>query len=88
MVAKTAPAAGTPATHTPLWRSVPALADSLNAGAKVQSFTVHAIRHYVRFAAVNGLAPHIRRLGSKILIDEIGFRAWIEAQPSVNSRAA
>lgn len=75
----TAPAAPTP-THAPVWRSVAALADSLNGGSKVQTFSTHAIRHYVRFAADNGLAPHVRRLGSKILIDEVGFRAWIDAQ--------
>ena len=65
---------------TPLWRSVTALADSLNGGSKVQTFTVHAIRHYVRYSADNGLSPHVRRIGSKILIDEHGFRAWIDAQ--------
>jgi hypothetical protein len=69
-----------PPNHPPIWRSVAALADSLNAGASRPTFTSHSIRHYVRFAAVNGLAPHIRRLGSKILIDETGFRAWIDRQ--------
>jgi len=67
-------------TDARLWRSVSALADSLNAGSKRPTFTVHSLRHYVRFAEQNGLAPHVRRLGSKILIDEVGFRAWIDAQ--------
>jgi hypothetical protein len=63
-----------------IWRSVAALADSLNEGSQRKTFTTHSIRHYVRFADRNGLAPHIRRLGSKILIDEIGFRDWIDRQ--------
>ena len=75
-----APTAAPAPTHAPVWRSVAALADALNGGAKVQTFTVHAIRHYVRFAEKNGLAPHVRRIGQKILIDETGFRGWIDAQ--------
>ncbi|WP_295446485.1 hypothetical protein [uncultured Thiodictyon sp.] len=73
-------AAPTTTSHAPIWRSVAALADALNGGSKVQTFTVHALRHYVRFADQNGLAPHVRRIGSKILIDETGFRSWIDAQ--------
>jgi len=72
-------------SNPPIWRSVAALADSLNAGAARPTFTSHSIRHYVRFAAANGLAPHIRRLGSKILIDEVGFRAWIDRQGQVDA---
>jgi hypothetical protein len=72
--------ATSPASHAPVWRSVAALAESLNAGASRPTFTQHSIRHYVRFAEQNGLVPHVRRLGSKILIDEIGFRSWIDAQ--------
>lgn len=67
-------------SRDPIWRSVAALADSMNEGSKRPTFTVHALRHYVRFAEQNGLAPHVRRIGAKILIDEIGFRSWIDAQ--------
>ncbi len=28
----------------------------------------------------NGLAPHIRRIGSKVLINHAGFLAWIDSQ--------
>jgi hypothetical protein len=69
--------------HTHQWRSIPALADALNAGASRPVFTHNSLRHYVRFAQMNGLAPHIRRLGRKILIDEIGFRNWIDGQGRV-----
>ncbi len=31
----------------------------------------------------NGLAPHIRRIGSKVLINHAGFLSWIDAQGSV-----
>ena len=69
-----------PADCPPLWRSIAALADSLNAGSERRTFTEHAVRHYVRNAKTNGLNRYIRRLGSKILIDENGFRAWIDRQ--------
>ena len=28
----------------------------------------------------NGLAPHIRRIGSKVIINHTGFLEWIDAQ--------
>lgn len=59
------------------WRSVEALAEIINAGARKPTLSTHAIRHYVRFADTNGLAPHVRRLGRKILISESGFHAWL-----------
>jgi len=59
------------------WRAIPALVEILNRGADTQTFTDHAIRHYVRHAAENGLAPHVRRLGRKILVSESGFHAWL-----------
>ena len=59
------------------WRSVEALAERLNAGASAPTFTPHALRHYVRNADQNGLAPHVRRLGRKVLIHEPGFLAWL-----------
>lgn len=52
------------------------------------SFTVSAIRNYIFNAKPrksskgiipgNGLAPYIRRVGSKVLINHGGFLAWIE----------
>jgi hypothetical protein len=77
-----APAA-TPAdtdTDARLWRSIPALAERLNEGAKHPTMTTHAIRHYVRTGPENGLAPHVRRIGRKVLVDEVGFRRWLDSQ--------
>lgn len=31
----------------------------------------------------NGLAPHIRRIGAKVLINHQGFLNWIDSQDSV-----
>lgn len=69
----------------PQWRSIPALAERINAGADHPTMTEHALRHYVRNARSNGLAPHIRRLGRKILINEAGFLAWLDQR---NDQAA
>lgn len=30
----------------------------------------------------NGLAPHIRRVGAKVLINHAGFLSWIDSQES------
>lgn len=62
------------------------------------AFTESAIRYHVFNAAPrktskgvipgNGLAPHIRRLGSKVLINHGGFLDWLEGdahQVSVSS---
>jgi hypothetical protein len=80
----TAPAAAPADTDTPaaapIWRSIPALAERINAGATRPTMTTHAIRHYVRTAAENGLAPHVRRLGRKVLVDERGFMRWLDTQ--------
>ena len=62
------------------WRSIEALAERLNSGAKHPTLTGHAIRHHVRNADQNGLAPHVRRLGRKILTNEPGFLNWLEGQ--------
>jgi hypothetical protein len=62
------------------WRSVDALCEIVNAGARKPTMTTHALRHYVRFADSNGLAPFIRRLGRKILISESGFWVWLNGQ--------
>lgn len=52
------------------------------------AFTDAAIRNHVFNAAPrksskgtiqgNGLAPHIRRVGSKVLVNHGGFLSWIE----------
>jgi hypothetical protein len=79
-----APAAAPADTDTTadarLWRSIPAMADVLNEGSKHPTFTTHALRHLTRAAAENGLAPHVRRIGRKILVDERGFRRWLNEQ--------
>lgn len=59
------------------YRSVNALAERLNDGASKPTFTPHSIRHLIREADSNGLAPHIKRLGRKVLIDEEGFNGWL-----------
>lgn len=62
------------------WRSIPALAERLNAGAAHPTLSAHAIRHHVRKAETNGLKPHVRRLGRKLLVNEAGFIDWLEQQ--------
>ena len=62
------------------WRSIAALVERLNEGAKHPTITEHGVRHYVRNADRNGLAPHVRRLGRKILLNETGFYKWIADQ--------
>lgn len=62
------------------WRTVSALAEILNRDSPRPTFTTHALRHYARNADSNGLAPHIRRLGRKILISESGFYGWLDEQ--------
>ncbi len=61
-----------------LWRSIPAIAERINAGADKPTFSTHALRHLVRNADRNGLAPHIRRIGRKILLNEQGFIDWLD----------
>lgn len=61
------------------WRSVEALCERLNAGARKPTFSVHALRHHVRQAQSNGLAPAVRRIGRKVLVSESGFIEWINA---------
>ncbi|MBK1617602.1 hypothetical protein CKO42_03865 [Lamprobacter modestohalophilus] len=62
------------------WRSIGAMAEIVNAGAKKPTLSEHALRHYVRTAEQNGLSPHIRRLGRKILIHEQGFLSWLSGE--------
>ncbi len=61
------------------WRSVDALAERINQGARKPTLSGHAIRHHIRFSDQNGLAPHVRRLGRKILISESGFFQWLNS---------
>lgn len=54
------------------------------------AFTVPALRNLVFLSEDrkstkgiikgNGLAPHIRRIGSKVLINYEGFLSWIDSQ--------
>ena len=44
------------------------------------SFTESSIRRHIFNAKQNGLEPHIRRIGRKVLINVAGFRQWIAAQ--------
>lgn len=41
-------------------------------------FTVGAIRMQIARAEQNGLAPHIRRVGRRVLINLPGYFAWID----------
>jgi hypothetical protein len=64
------------------WLTIKLLAD------EEKSFSQSALRNIVFYAddrktskgiiPGNGLAPHIRRKGSKVLIHHGGFRSWIE----------
>ena len=68
---------------TPSWLTVKLLSESEPA------FTPAAIRNLVFNAPDrktskgiikgNGLAPHIRRIGAKVLINHQGFLSWIDA---------
>ncbi len=62
------------------YRAIRPLCERLNTGADAPTFTTHAVRHYVRQRANNGLAPYVRRLGRKILISESGFLAWLDSK--------
>ena len=68
------------ATSPPVWRSPAALAERLNQGASRPTFTINSIRHLVRESPRNGLGPAVRRIGRKVLIDEVAFRAWLETR--------
>ncbi|NEX23898.1 hypothetical protein G3480_27245 [Thiorhodococcus mannitoliphagus] len=71
-----------PARHD--WRSIAALAEIVNGDAKKTTLSEHALRHYVRNADTNGLAPYVRKLGRKILISESGFYDWLRGYPEQN----
>lgn len=57
------------------WATPKALAHEMR-----DAFSEASIRWNIFNAKRNGLAPHIRRIGRKVLIDVAGFKAWIEAQ--------
>jgi hypothetical protein len=63
------------------WRTVRALTLELNHGAAVPILSEHAIRHMLRHAATNGLERHTRWMGTKLLINAIGFQEWLDAHP-------
>lgn len=44
------------------------------------AFSEASIRWHIFNAKRNGLEPHIRRIGRKVLVNIAGFRAWIENQ--------
>ena len=63
------------------WRTVRALTLELNHGAAVPIWTETAIRHMLRHAGTNGLESHTRWMGTKLLINAIGFQEWLDAHP-------
>jgi hypothetical protein len=73
---------------TPLddWRTVATLAKEIN--EKGPLLSTHALRHYIRDAASNGLQPHIRRLGKKIVLSRSGFAQWLDSRPTMPPKAA
>ena len=44
------------------------------------AFSESAIRWHIFNARQNGLQPHIRRVGRKVLINVAGFGVWIASQ--------
>lgn len=69
--------------NKPTWLTVNLLSEAEPA------FTLAAIRNLIFLSADrktskgiikgNGLAPHIRRIGAKVLINHAGFLSWIDA---------
>ena len=41
------------------------------------AYTAPAVRALINRAGENGLAPHIYRVGRRVLIDLPGFEAWV-----------
>lgn len=68
------------------WRTVRALAAELNDGSPCPVFSDDSLRHLVRHAEANGLAPHVRRVGAKVLIHAPGFMDWVNKQPTSRPR--
>lgn len=46
---------------------------------KFPAFTESSIRYHLFHRKTNGLTKHIRKIGRKVLIDEVGFQSWINA---------
>ena len=67
------------------WATVNSLAPQINERGNILS--THALRHYVAQADCNGLEPHVRRLGRKILISRSGFALWLNSRPTVRPTA-
>ena len=44
------------------------------------AFSESSIRWHVFNAKRNGLEPHVRRIGRKVIINVAGFRQWIANQ--------
>ena len=44
------------------------------------SFSEASVRWHVFNAKRNGLDPHVRRIGRKVLVNVAGFRQWIANQ--------
>lgn len=59
----------------PEWASPKALAHQMPG-----AFSESSIRWHIFNAKRNGLEPHIRRIGRKVLINVAGFQSWIENQ--------
>ena len=62
-------------SNDPQWATPKALAEMM-----AQAFSESAIRWHIFNAKRNGLDPHIRRIGRKVLVNVAGFREWIENQ--------
>lgn len=71
---------------TPSWLTVKLLSEAEPA------FSTAALRNLIFLSSDrksskgivrgNGLAPHIRRVGAKVLINRQGFLSWIDSQES------
>ena len=62
------------------FRAIRPLCERLNTGAAAPDLHHPCRQHYVRHCQDNGLAPHVRRLGRKILVSESGFLAWLDSK--------
>lgn len=62
-------------TAAPQWATPKALAEQMR-----NAFSEASIRWHIFNAKRNGLEPHIRRIGRKVLINVAGFQSWIENQ--------
>jgi len=58
--------------HTPRYESIKQIS------TRHPGFTPDAIRGLVFRKDSNGLSPYIRKVGRRVLIDGIGFDAWID----------